>query len=1434
QAELARRAGCAPITVRKMEGDALRPSVQLAELLALALNIPEAEQLGFVRLARQEKAPSPIPRPTPSPGEIGMDDLTGRAVKGFQLAELIGSGGFGVVYRAIQPSVQRDVAVKIILPRFANHPTFIRRFEAEAHLVARLEHPHIVPLYDYWREPGAAYLIMRLLRAGSLDSVLKEGPLDLSAFRRIVRQVGSALSVAHASNVVHRDIKPANILLDDAQNAYLGDFGIAKNLAIVADSNLTDNGTLVGSPAYISPEQIQNEPVRPSSDVYCFGLLLFEMLTGRKAFPGPTPLAYLQQHLNEPTPSVLEIMPDLPPAIDDVLQRASAKDPQARFPNMKELLESLETVLVQATLELATIKPGEETAVPPLTPQQIAALKNPFCGLRSFTEADADNFFGRETLVQELLSKLSDGSDLERFVAVVGPSGSGKSSLVKAGLLPALRHGGLPDSDKWFVVAFAPGVNPWEEVEAALLRVAVNPPESLLGQLTDDDRGLLRAVQRCLPDDGETELLLLIDQFEELFTLVEDEAVRGHFLQSLVTAVLDPGSRLRIVITLRADFTDRPLQYVDFGELMQQRLLLVLPLTPDELTQAITRPVEKLGLTMTPDLIATMIQDVGNQPGMLPLLQYALTELFEQRQGHILTLDNYQQTGGVAGALARRADEIFGELDSASQKATRQLFLRLITLGEGVEDTRRRVLLSELEALSIEDERDTDYLALITEYGKYRLLTFDHDPVTRSPTVEVAHEALLREWPRLRDWLRYGRIDIRRQRLLAQAAHQWQANNQDDSYLLRGSRLTGFEAWTEKTTVVLTEGEHHFLRTSLAARDQRNAVEKARRQRELETARNLAHEQTRRAEEQTRSAHRLRLFAFGLALLLLAAAGLAWFANTQRLQAQDNFVTSERIRLASQAQNALERGEGGEVAALLAIRSLQLGYSPEADAALQSALQDGFSKQHYIGHEGAIWGTKFTPDGRSILTASEDGTVRLWNAQTGEEFRRFIGHEANVNNANVSSDGRLIVSASSDGTARIWDIATGAELRRITGLSGAGWSAEFSPDGQRVAIPDSQTIKMWDVATGELVREFVGHTAESTFTVFSSDGRYLVSVSGDATARLWDVATGAEIRQFVGHTGWVGGADFSPDDRYLITTGEDGIARIWDIATGLEIRRMVGHTSEIFDGRFSPDGRYVATSGYDRTVRIWDVASGEELRLFRGHTNSLGELSFSPDGKLLVTGSSDTTGRLWDIWAENEPQTIGPLSGGIHSISLSLLQISADRQFLLIGRTQGEFNVWDIEQGSILQTFRLPAGEVSAGALAADNRYVVIGSSEGLVSLWDRTTETAVWEISGHDGFVRSVAFSADGTQVLSGGDDGVVRLWNAANGEEIIRYDGFNGSVQSVVFSPNGQAVLVAGTAGQVIEWEIATGEVQRQIEVGETAVFAAHYLPDGDQIIL
>jgi hypothetical protein len=452
-----------------------------------------------------------------------------------------------------------------------------------------------------------------------------------------------------------------------------------------------------------------------------------------------------------------------------------------------------------------------------------------------------------------LLSRLGEPNDLARFLAVVGPSGSGKSSLVKAGLIPALRRGGLPGSDNWFIVDFLPGAHPLEELEAALLRVAVNPPSSLLAQLRENERGLLRAAKRILPADENVDLVLIIDQFEELFTLSDDEAERVRFLNLLVTTLLDPYSRLRLVVTLRADFIDRPLQYVDFGEMVRQRTEFVLPLTPDELEQAITQPAARQGLTWQPGLVTTIITDVGDQPGALPLLQYTLTELFEQREGRQLTLAAYHATGGVLGTLAHRADDIYAGLDEAGRAAARQLFLRLVTPGEGTGDTRRRVLRAELEDLAaasseagenIIQSPKTGIRDVIDQFGKHRLLTFDRDPVTRTPTVEVAHEALIREWGRLRGWLNQSRADVRMQRQLAAAAESWRDAGREVSYLLHGSRLTQFEAWVAETGLALTAQEYAFLDASLAERDRRRAQEEARSRRELETAQKLVKQLT--------------------------------------------------------------------------------------------------------------------------------------------------------------------------------------------------------------------------------------------------------------------------------------------------------------------------------------------------------------------------------------------------------------------------------------------------------------------------------------------------------------------------------------------------------------------------------------------------------------
>ena len=691
QDELARRVGCAAVTLRKIEAGDLRPSQQIAERLAMALAIPLDDRADFVRQARAAfpggRPPEPTPTPQVAPDEIGAEDLSGRAIRGYLLGERLGAGSFGAVYRGVQPLVERDVAIKIILPQYANHPDFIRRFEAEAQLVARLEHPHIVPLYDYWREPGVAYLVMRLLRGGSVHDLINRGPLPLDQINRLLDQICAALLTAHRAGVIHRDLKPSNVLLDEDCNAYLADFGIAKNLGSPDDQ--TQAGMIIGSPAYISPEQINSDPVRPQTDVYALGVMLYEMLTGARPFSGPTPILLIQQHLYAPMPPLSAHREGLPAALDDVIAKATTKDTNARYEEVDRVLHDFQAALNIGRVAIQTL---------PIAPPLPIELINPFKGLRPFEEADAADFFGREALTQQLLARLGEGGDLARFLAIVGPSGSGKSSVVKAGLIPALRRGGLPNSENWFIVEVLPGAHPLEEIESGLLRIAVNPPESLLPQIKEDRRGLLRAIHRSLPKDEHTELVLVLDQFEEVFTLVEDESERALLLDALVEAVLAERSRVRVIVTLRADFIDRPLRYVDFAEMLQRRLELVLPLTPDEIERAIAGPASRVGLQLESGLVEAITADVIEQPGALPLLQYALTELYEHREDHALTKSAYQTVGGVKGALGRRAEEVYATLDETSQALAKQIFLRLVTLGEGVEDTRRRVARSELEA----------------------------------------------------------------------------------------------------------------------------------------------------------------------------------------------------------------------------------------------------------------------------------------------------------------------------------------------------------------------------------------------------------------------------------------------------------------------------------------------------------------------------------------------------------------------------------------------------------------------------------------------------------------------------------------------------------------------------------------------------------------
>lgn len=555
-------------------------------------------------------------------------------------------------------------------------------------------------------------------------------------------------------------------------------------------------------------------------------------------------------------------------------------------------------------------------AIAPPAPH--ATLENPYKGLQAFQTSDTADFFGREALLQTLLQRLTESGNAARFLAIVGPSGSGKSSLVKAGLIPAIQHGEIPGLQPSLIVEMLPGSRPLDELKAALSRLAGASASALKEHLQREDFQLAQIAPLILPAD-ESQLVLVIDQFEEIFTLVESEAVCRRFMELIYTAVTEEYSRVRVILTLRADFYDRPLRYRRFGELMRRCTEIVLPLALDELERAIIKPAEQVQVAFEDGLVASIMADVSHQAGTLPLLQYALTELFEQRHDHLLTHASYRQIGKVVGALAKQADAVYLALDSAGQATVHQMFLRLVTLGEGTEDTRRRVLHSELMGLAA----DPDLLQEILDvYTTHRLLTMDYDPISHTPTVEVAHEAVLREWERLRDWLNESRNDIRLQRQLAHAAEDWRKAQGDHSFLLRGLRLQQFEIWQAETQFALTQAERAFLQASLHSREQEHQAEQQR--------------QAREALLERRSRRFLRGLVAVLLLATIGALTLTAVARNQQNIAQENEAEAQRQQQIAQANEAEARSLALASSAQLALNE---GRTAEATTFAAAALQ---------------------------------------------------------------------------------------------------------------------------------------------------------------------------------------------------------------------------------------------------------------------------------------------------------------------------------------------------------------------------------------------------------------------------------------------------------------------------------------------------------------
>ena len=837
--------------------------------------------------------------------------------------------------------------------------------------------------------------------------------------------------------------------------------------------------------------------------------------------------------------------------------------------------------------------------------------QNPYKGLLPFEESDVATFFGREALTEELVARFAG----TRFLAVVGPSGSGKSSVVRAGLIPAIRVGGMSGSDRWPIIEMFPGAHPLIELETALMKVGGDPPPSLREILEADELGIMRAIKRVLPP-GDEQIVLFIDQLEELFTLVEDEGARTRFLAGIEAVVKDQHSRVRVVTTLRADFYDRPLLYPGFADLMRSYIETVVPLAPDELERAIVGPARQVGVDLEPGLMADMLAAVADEPGGLPLLQYALTELFQHREGNVLTLEAYRAIGGVSGALSAEPRSSTGP---STTTARRRRASSSCGCSRRAKEPRTRVAASPAPRSSRSTSPRT----------RWRVCSIDsarpgcsRSTGTRGPTS-----------PRLR-WR------TRRSCVRGRASADGSARRARTSGWIGGSVRPPPNGRRPIVTRASCSGgassgsSRHGppRRRSRSPRTNAATWTPSLEERRSEEAA----EQTRVDRErdlERRSIRRLRAVVAAVTVAALVAAGLTVVALDQRGEAerQTRIATARELAVASVAN--LETDP--ELSMLLALRSIETTREPDgvvlrdSEEALHGAV--GTSRLvHSLSGPSSV-AVSFSPDGSRLATSQRLTPAAdvipdpvVWDTASGKELFTLHGHTGPVNDIRFSPSGNVIGTASEDGTVIIWDANTGDELISIradeAGEAGGAFNLDLSPDGTRVAVTtlpgDEATVGVFDVDTGDRLVAI-----PLPFTVcgiaFTSDGERLIGghcFSGDElpVGHLWDARTGREVGTIGNHDGgFVTNVAISPDERRVATVGgTDKTGIVWDVETGRRVATLVGHSGDVESVEFSPDGRLVATGSHDGTARLWDAKTGQEVLVLSGTRASIGEVTF--------------------------------------------------------------------------------------------------------------------------------------------------------------------------------------------------------------------------------
>lgn len=1093
--------------------------------------------------------------------------------------------------------------------------------------------------------------------------------------------------------------------------------------------------------------------------------------------------------------------------------------------------------------------------------------RSPYVGLRSFEQADADLFFGRDAAVQRLVDLLSD----HRAVTVVGSSGSGKSSLVRAGLLPALASGAIPDADTWPVAVVMPGRWPLRTLAAALIGIADEGDGSaamadLVDRLTKDPGGLHVESSRVLATiraDPAARILLVVDQAEELFTVADPEQAAA-LLAALASAVRRRAPRVAVVATMRADFYAQAASNSDMAALLGRSQLVIPPMSGAELEAAIVGPASLAGATLERGIVGRIVDDATGQPGRLPLLQHTLWELWHHRDGSSLTVEGYEQIGGLAGALARHAEQTWQSVDDRA--LARRILLRGVVPGNRDEaDSRRPIPLADLDGMADPD----DLRAVLENLVSTRLLQAQarEDGVV----FELAHEALLREWPRLRGWIEADRVAIVAAGQLREAATSWESVDRDPDALYRGTKLEAALEQLGGRTDTLPETAREFLDASRIARDQRREREAERIARQARTNRRLGRQ----------------LAALAVAMVIAVVGGVVALDQRRQAQAEERVAVARELAAASVA--VLD--EDPELGILLALEAVEWTRRaegtvlPEAEGALHRAVTASRVVMRVSGLGGSL---DWSPDGTVFVTEGpeESGLVDLRDAETGESVFAFTGHDADINDVAFSADGSLLATTSDDGLVRIWDPDTGdmqAELGgwgQVWGVSfspdgsrvAAGWVNEgvvrvldlatgeppleipartanlgdgtsFNPEGDRLAIADVSGVVVVDAITGDELLRFQPGTDETLAVAWSPDGRWIASGSAGLTTRVTD-ATGGRHFVLAGHTGDVFEFDWSSDGSRLVTGSRDGTARVWEITQGGAVERVAVATGAgaVAGVAFSPDGEKLLSGDVRVTnAKIWDVgiAGGAEWVNLPTSTHGEETAAFTPDGDGLVVTGEGAPAVVWDLAAGAPRRRLGADEGGAFEIEVSP---EGDLVATISYHDPPRVQVWDRRSGNevfTVEEFEFLPGHLAwspDGQLLAVAGFHIFGDP-GKTKIVDRTGRQVTEIVEDTNFYPGDVDFSPDGEQLITARgtvdrDDPTIdglRVWDWAQGEVLTDIPVF---AQRVAIHPAGTRIATSEVARGGSIWAAATGERLATLTGHTGEISDVAFSPDGDTI--